>query len=135
MRHWWIVLLGFAGLVVTALFYGDAAGPAQTRHRPTAYSDLGPGGDPDTIVIRFDWPHDGWCSGQFTIAAAETSTEVRVGDVVSKTQRPGANCAGLGSDGTTAWDSLTLSRPLGDRRVVRADDGAALPYVRRGPPE
>lgn len=133
MRYWGVVILLFAGLVGAALYFGDEIGPPETRHRPTAYSDLGEGGDPDTIMIGFEWPHDGWCSGQFSITAAETPTEVRVHDIVSRTPRAGSECAGLGSDGSMAWEGLTLSAPLGDRKVVCAEDGHVLPYLRRGP--
>jgi hypothetical protein len=135
VRHWWIVVVAFAGLVAAALWFGAAIGPGETRHRPTAYTLLGEGGAPNVIMIGFGWPHDGYCSGQFQVTAAETVTEVRVYDVVNRPPRGGGGCAGLGSDGVTAWAGLELSKPLGDRKVVRAEDGEGLPYIRRGPPD
>ncbi len=92
---------------------------------------LGPAGDPLTVMITFPWAADGFCSGQFTVSAGETDQEVRVSDVTSREVRRGS-CAGLGTNDGTAGVGLTLDRPMGDRRVVRASDGTPLEVVPAG---
>lgn len=124
-------MLAFAVLATAAAYFGRRVGPAETRHRPVAVRLLGEGGDPLVIMIGIEWAADGWCSGQFTVTAAETSTEVRVHDVVSRTTKPGDACAGLGSDGRMAWADLVLSAPIGTRTAIRAADGHVLPIMRR----
>ncbi|MEV4516022.1 hypothetical protein AB0K00_44570 [Dactylosporangium sp. NPDC049525] len=133
MRRWIVVVLAFAVLAAAAVYFGRRVGPAETRHRPVAIRFLGEGGDPLVIMVGIEWHADGWCSGQFTVTAAETATEVRVFDVVSRTPRRGGDCAGLGSDGRMAWVNLTMSAPLGARTAVRAADGYVLPVMKIGP--
>ncbi|WP_326999705.1 hypothetical protein OHA72_31765 [Dactylosporangium sp. NBC_01737] len=133
MRRWVVIVLAFAVLAAAAVHFGRRVGPPQTRHQPVAIRFLGEGGDPLVIMVGIEWHADGWCSGQFVVTAAETSTEVRVFDVVSRTPRGNGGCAGLGSDGRTAWVDLTMSAPLGARTAVRAADGHVLPIVKTGP--
>ena len=128
-----LVVLAFAVLAGVAAYFGDAIGPAETRHRPVAIRFLGEGGDPIVINVGVVWGTDGYCSGQLTVTAAETPTEVRVHDVVSRTPRRGGGCAGLGSEGRMAWVGLTLAEPIGSRTAVRADDGFVLPVMKTGP--
>lgn len=96
-----------------------------TRIVPQAVADLGDGGDPLTVSILFPWPGEGFCSGQFSVSAAETDQEVRVSDVTSREYRRGT-CAGVGTTGGVAGVALTLARPVGQRVVVRASDGEPL---------
>lgn len=96
---------------------------------PVAVAELGEGGDPLVVNVLVPWSQEGWCSGQFTVTATETATEVRVGQVRSDVLRGGL-CDGLGTTDGRAWVGLQLRRPLGDRRVVRAFDGAELPVIR-----
>jgi hypothetical protein len=91
-------------------------------------------GEALTMAIGVTWTKEGWCSGQFTVRGTETATEVRVGTVVSR-ECTGGGCAGLGTVDNTAWADLTLAAPQGDRRVVRASDGAVLPVRDARPPE
>jgi hypothetical protein len=97
-----------------------------TELAPQRVRLLGEGGDPLVIMIGVHWTKDGWCSGQFTVRATETATQVRVGNVISVEHSKGL-CAGLGTSDQTAWADLTLAAPLGDREVVRASDGSLLP--------
>ena len=46
------------------------------------------------VVVR--WPQDGYCWGQFRVAATETPTQVRVGSVESGVYRGNGGCAGSG---------------------------------------
>jgi hypothetical protein len=85
----------------------------------------GEAGDPLVIGIAVRWTEQGWCIGQFSVTAVETATEVRVGQVRSELRRNGF-CSGLGTILDRAWADLRLRQPLGDRRVVRASDGAVL---------
>jgi hypothetical protein len=89
---------------------------------------LGPGGDPDVVMVVFPWAPQEYCSGQFTVTATETDQEVAVGQVTSRLGRSGS-CAGLGTADGSARAELRLTRPLGSRRVVRASDGVELPVV------
>ena len=100
------------------------------RHvEPQSVALLGQGGDPLVGVVRFPWPGDGFCSGQFHVDAAETATQVRVGTVVSRVTRWNGACAGIGTLDGMASAELRLSAPLGLREVIRATDGAPLPVL------
>ncbi len=102
-----------------------------THVTPEAVMGPGSAGDPLSVTILFPWPEDGFCSGQFTVAATETDQEVRVSDVTSREYRRGS-CAGMGANDGTAGVVLTLDRPVGDRLVVRVRDGMALAVVPAG---
>lgn len=106
-------------------------GVVVTRAVPESVMGPGSAGDPLTVTILFPWPHDGFCSGQFTVSATETDRVVRVSDVTSREVRRGS-CAGLGTTDGTAGVGLTLDRPLGERVVVREGDGVALAVVLAG---
>ena len=82
--------------------------------------------DPLTLRVGVIWTESGWCAGQFRVKATETTTQVRVGPVISRTSSGGA-CAGLGTVDNMAWASLTLASPLGPRSTVRDSDGVPLP--------
>lgn len=124
-------MAAFAGLLAVVASCGDP-GPAQLYHRPVAMRLLGEGGDPLVIMIGIEWAGDGWCSGQFTVTATETPTEIRVDDVVDRPPRGDGGCAGLGASNGRAWVDLTLSAPIGTRTAVRASDGFVLPVVPLG---
>ncbi len=126
------VALAFAVVLATAAYLLNPSEPRETRHQPVAMRHLGEGGDPLVIMIGIEWSTDGWCSGQLTVTATETPTEVRVADVVNHVPDPRDDCAGLGSDGRMAWADLTLSAPLGTRTAVRATDGHPLPVLQLG---
>lgn len=105
-----------------------------THLQPRSVALLGEGGDPLTVNIMVTWPQDGYCSGQFTVAATETPTQVRVGSVESREYRgSNSNCADLATTDGTASADLQLSEPLGERQVIRASDGAVL-HVSAGSP-
>ena len=87
---------------------------------------LGESGDPLVILIGVRWTKDGWCSGQFTVRATETPTEIRVSNVTSHEYHYGI-CAGLGTADNMAWAEVRLTTPLGNRAVVRDSDGTRLP--------
>jgi hypothetical protein len=96
--------------------------------QPQAVRLLGEGGDPLVVMVGVTWREDGYCSGQFHVKATETTTEVRVGTVVSRLYSNRA-CAGLGTVNNMAWAELTLASPLGMRVVVRNSDGVVLPVL------
>ena len=138
----WRVLAGVA--VIIAIAVGglavaghDGRGPLASRLgvtvtyvTPQGFAPLGEGGDPQVIVILFRWPGDGFCWGQFSVSAIETAEEVRVRDVISREYR-GGSCAGIGTADGMAGADLTLAAPLGQRKVVRASDGATLTVITR----
>jgi hypothetical protein len=105
----------FAGLQVT-----------ETQLQPQAVHLLGDGGDPLVVMVGVTWTKDGYCSGQFTVQATESATEIRIGAVTSREYRYGS-CAGLGTEANMAWAPLRLTSPPGQRAFVRASDGAHLP--------
>ena len=107
----------------------SAIGVDERRVEPRSVALLGQGGDPLVVMVRFPWPGDGFCSGQFHVEATESATQVRVGTVVSRVTRWGGTCAGLGTVDGMAAAELRLSTPLGLREVVRARDGARLPVL------
>jgi hypothetical protein len=124
----WFGILGILSIVLAAIMLATVAlnRLGTTRIEPQDYALLGEGGDPLVVMVGFPWAEDGFCSGQFTIEVTETATEIRVGAVVSRNVHIGA-CAGIGTlDGRAAVGAF-LSAPLGDRRVIRASDGAELP--------
>ncbi len=94
-----------------------------TQLEPQAVGPSGGGGDPLVIWIVVRWTKDGWCSGQFTVQATETPTQVRVGVVTSREHHGGA-CAGVGTVDNMAGAELRLGhsdRELaeGTRRKIR----------------
>ncbi len=121
-------------LAVTACDLGALAPDhvTVTRLEPQSVRLPGEGGDPLVILIGVTWTKEGWCSGQFTVEATETPTEVRVGYVTSREHSKGW-CAGLGTADSTAWADVQLVSPLGDRVVIRDSDGARLPMRPDGP--
>jgi hypothetical protein len=125
----WIAVA--AVLAVAAAVYPKvkemARGPlSEESLQPQAVSLLPEGNDPHVISIGVTWTESGWCVGQFQATAIETTTEVRLGTVVSRLY---ANdmCAGVGTAGNMAWADLRLASPLRGRLVIRSSDGAALP--------
>jgi len=102
-----------------------------TELAPERVRLLGDGGDPLVILIGAHWTKPGYCSGQFTVQATETATQVRVDNVISREHSKGG-CAGLGTADETAWADVRLTAPLGDRPVVRTSDGAHLPIATWG---
>jgi hypothetical protein len=103
-----------------------------TELQPQRVRLLGEHGDPLVILIAVHWTKPGYCSGQFTVKATETATQVRVDNVISREHSQGF-CAGLGTAEETAWADVRLAAPLGDRPVVRISDGARLPVATWGP--
>lgn len=97
-----------------------------THLEPQSVVLLGEGGDPLWVNVMVRWPQDGYCSGQFTAAASETPTQVHVGSVESRVYRGNGSCPGLATVDGTASVPLQLSSPLGERRMIRASDGAVL---------
>jgi hypothetical protein len=128
---------GFLGValvvLVAALYFGDRllTQPQfiETSIQPKA---LMPGGPGDTIdfSVLFAWTEGGYCVGQFRVTATETTTQVRVGPVISRRYLYGA-CAGLGTTENVASVELKLTSPVGKRAVVRNSDGVALPVYAR----
>jgi hypothetical protein len=121
-----------AGLAILGYYgwgpLGSRLGVTTSQVQPEAVQSLGQGGDPLVVAVLFPWPGGGYCSGQFTVTATETSRQVQVGEVTSREVR-GSSCAGLGTvDGMAAAD-LALTAPLADREVVRDSDGARLPVL------
>ncbi len=127
-----VLVLGGVWLAIAG-YYGHGAfaapGVVETRHEPEVMRELGEGSDPLVVMVGFAWPEDGYCSGQFRVAAIESSTEVRVGTVISRLLTRDGNCAGLGTSDSQAWAELRLAAPLENRRVVRDSDGAPLPFI------
>lgn len=120
-----------AGLGTVAVgFFGfgplDRPAVTETRLEPQRVSVLGQGGDPLVLMVGVTWTEEGYCDGQFEVHATESATEVRIGTVVSR-EEPGMLCAGLGTAGNTAWTSVYLAAPLGERQAVRESDGFVLP--------
>lgn len=101
----------------------------ETRWMPVAVAAGDGGDDARMMTVEFPWPHDGYCSGQFTVNVTETPTEVRVGQVVSQEPNRGQACGGIGTNGTFAVTFVRLAIPLGGRAVVRAGDSQPLPVL------
>ena len=101
-------------------------GVTQSELQPQAVRPPGESGDPLVILIGVRWTKDGWCTGQFTVRATETPTEIRVSNVTSREYHNGI-CAGLGTADNMAWAEVRLTTPLGNRAVVRDSDGSRLP--------
>jgi len=120
-----VAAIACVALLVAGLLWPDRV--EETRHQPEAVRLLGEGGDPLVIMIGVTWSQEGYCSGQFSVQATETASEVRVGTVVSRESRGGGGCAGLGTLNGMAWTDLRLASPLDRRVVVRASDGQRLP--------
>lgn len=143
MRHVtarWVAFLG-AAVAATLLFaaalvlgnnghgpLADWVGVSVVDVEPIAYTTAGDGGDPWGMGVVIPWSEDGYCLGQFRVDVVETDREVRIGTVHSRDKR-NAPCAGVGTVDGRAFVAVTLSRPLGDRQVVRESDGAALPLA------
>jgi len=136
-------LLVVATVVAYALIFGTGLSllkdqlsfgpPTEVSIQPRFVSPSHQGNDPLVVGVGFTWTESGYCSGQFNVRATETTTQVRVGAVISRTYSRGA-CAGLGTDGKLAWTSLTLAAPIGQRSVIRESDGAVLPQFSPGEP-
>ena len=105
------------------LMFGDAT---DVSILPQFVSPVGEDGNPLNVLVGFTWTQNGYCTGQFHVKVSETTTQVRVGAVISRTYSRGT-CAGMGTDGKWAWAPLTLASPIGSRLVVRDSDGVALP--------
>lgn len=130
-RRWLVAALACAGLGTVAVgFLGfgplDRRAVTETRLEPQRVSVLGQGGDPLVLMVGVTWTEEGYCDGQFEVHATETATEVRIGTVVSR-EKPGMLCPGLGTADNTAWTSVYLAAPLGERQAVRESDGFVLP--------
>lgn len=131
-RRWLLGIAAVLILVALVLFglgrlgRGPMSQVETTSIEPQRYRLLGEGGDPNVVVLIFPWGEEGFCSGQFRADVTETATEIRVGPVIGRTVHLGA-CAGLGTDNGMAGVEVFLSAPLGNRRVIRAGDGAELP--------
>ena len=98
----------------------------ETSIQPQFVTPVGADGSPTDVDVGFAWSEHGYCLGQLHVTATETPTEVRVNDVVSRTEGDEA-CAGVGSNGRWASVQLPLRAPIGNRLVVRASDRTALP--------
>ena len=124
---------GAAVLVLALLAWSGngpfAAEPRELTFMPLEVHTLGEAGDPLLVEVIFPWTNNEFCSGQFTVSARESGSEILVSQVKGFEVPPDVPCAGLGSDGRVAGAYLTLSAPLGDRVVTRAVDGAALPVL------
>lgn len=123
----------FAGLLACVLVaagmmwaFGPRVGPPSSL-TPTSFSTLGPGGEPTVLMVRFAWPEPGFCPGEFSVSASETGGVVTVSQV-TRAASPlfGGSCAGLGTVDQQASVAVTLTEPVGTRRVVRAVDGQEL---------
>jgi hypothetical protein len=132
-RRWLILVTG----VVLVLAVAVAVYPSfsQFERGPLTELSLQPqavllpeGNDPRDVMVGVHWLEAGWCKGQFSVRATETTTEVRVGTVVSRLYANDV-CAGMGTSNNMAWADLTLASPLGSRAVVRNSDGARLPVL------
>lgn len=104
----------------------DRLGGVHEVLTPVAASAVA-GGRGLSIGVPWDADAAGWCV-QFTVEAVETPTEVRVLDVESRSDHNlwGGICLGVSTADGLAWADLTLAAPLGDRAVVRDQDGAPL---------
>ncbi|MEW1953061.1 hypothetical protein [Terrabacter sp. NPDC080008] len=76
--------------------------------------------DQRIITVVFPWRESGYCTSQFRITATESPTRVVVDQVMARTIGTDEICAGVGTDGVTAGDTLQPQAPLGDRIVTRA---------------
>jgi hypothetical protein len=134
LAPWWRERLTLVFGVVLCLLVGLLpcwwlfVHPTTETHIEPVGVSLIDGGDPRVLNVAVPWTEDGWCSGQFTVSATESQSEVRISPVASHLNR-GGPCAGLGTVNQRAWATLTLAAPLGDRAVVRASDGTRLPLV------
>jgi hypothetical protein len=118
--------LGFAAAGCRGRGPLSSLGLTQSELQPRAVRPLGENGDSLVILIGVRWTKDGWCSGQFTVRATETPSEIRVSNVTSREYHYG-DCAGLGTADNMAWAEVRLAMPLGNRAVVRNSDGTRLP--------
>lgn len=112
-----------AYLVRDRLFTGPIS---EQSIQPEFITPIGSDGSLVNVEVGFPWSEQGYCAGQFHVKASETSTEVSVGSIISRTYSQGI-CAGIGSNGRWATAPLSLKSPIGKRSVVRKSNGAALP--------
>jgi hypothetical protein len=131
----WLVILTTSAVVVAVLVavYPSVAQLARGRLtesslEPRAVMLLPEGNDPRVVMVGVTWSESGWCVGQFHVTSTETTTDVRVGTVVSRLYENDV-CAGVGTVNNMAWADLTLKAPLGSRVVVRTSDDVVLPVV------
>jgi hypothetical protein len=126
-------VIGVIALVVGVLALTGrgpfAAEPEELTLRPLQVRTLGEGGDPLVVSVMFQWPEEGFCSGQFTVTARESKSTVSLSEVKGFRMPPDTPCAGLGTLDGLASAVLTLEAPLGDRAVTRAVDGRSVPVV------
>jgi hypothetical protein len=94
--------------------------------KPEFISPIGLDGSLVNVYVGFPWAEQGYCVGQFQVSASETSAQISVGAVISRTYRQGI-CADVGSNGRWTTAPLSLKAPIGKRAVVRRSDGVALP--------
>jgi hypothetical protein len=110
-------------LVHDRLFTGPVS---EQSIQPEFITPIGADGSLLNVDVGFPWAEKGYCAGQFQASASETSTQISVGAVISRTYGEGI-CAGIGSNGRWASAPLSLKSPIGNRSVVRRGDGVALP--------
>ena len=125
-RRW---LASVVGLLAVAALTVRVVDLIHQPEPPTYIAPSSVVGEPGStnLTVVFPWLQQGWCVGQFSVAVHESATAVAVGDVL--VHGPGSACAGIGSNGVVASVDVTLSTPLGKRRVIHATDGAVLQVV------
>jgi hypothetical protein len=143
----WLIVCTAAAIAIAAPASASCVSPQPApgqetvqSFQPQAVDPLAEGTDPRAVMVGFTWPEAGFCTGQFSVKATETTNQVRIGTVISSLNS-NDNCAGIGgAPGETVWVAVTLRAPLGLRAVVRDSDGAVLPLyvfdehlVRQGP--
>lgn len=120
-----LLIVGVPGALLLGILLHQRGGVTETAQQPQV---VRLGADPRNISVGFTWTEEGWCLGDFQARATETLSEVRVAAI--RRQFPdGGNCAGVGTAYNTAWADVTLNRPIGNRAVVRSNDGAQLPVL------
>ena len=135
MRRILVWVCAAVGIALVSLVILTVSGHGPFAHKPEVYSllptevqELGEGGDPLVVYVRFPWHRAGYCSGQFTVTAQESESAVVLGQVVGS-EWTNENCPGIGSDDGFASAELRLRAPLGDRSVTRSADGAEVPVL------
>lgn len=135
MRRILVGVSAAAGILLVSLVILTMSGHGPFAHKAEVYSllptdvqELGEGGDPLVVYVRFPWHRDGYCSGQFTVTAQESESAVVLGQVVGS-EWTNENCPGIGSDDGFAAAELRLRTPLEVRSVTRSVDGAEVPVL------
>ena len=127
---WWVailIVLSGVGVVLAGVF--ASAGPMRGLGlvseglQPVAYR---PTTSEQVLQVALALPPEGLCrQDTVDVSTVEDASFVRVS--ATRTSARSGACAATGSSGDRMWVDVQLAGPLGERRVVAANDSEALP--------